>query len=110
MGGIGSGREAEVYSDTVEESLSLDVNWLVRIGIIRQGFRSDGTIGWETFGAASSTIGYETSCYIDTGYIRLLYTTSRIAFSRNYLSRKQKSCLFCDLFKLPSNFRKPLGC
>ena len=47
MGGMGSGREAEVYSGTVEESLHLDINLLVREGTIRKQSQTSGIISWD---------------------------------------------------------------
>ena len=73
MGGLGSGREAEVYSGTVEESLQLDVNRFVRSGVIRQGCKASGIIEWERLGKTTSSIGYETQCYAENGYVRLNY-------------------------------------
>jgi hypothetical protein len=78
MGGFGSGRQAEVYSGTVEESLSLDVNRFVREGIIRQECKTIGTISWSQFAGMTSSIGYEAYCDKDSGNIRLFYTLSHL--------------------------------
>jgi len=80
MGGMGSGREADVYNGTVEESLQLDINRFAREGSIRQGCRSDGIITWKgLFGSTTSSIGYTTQCYGENGHIRLHYTVSSLA-------------------------------
>lgn len=83
MGGLGSGREADVYSGTVEESLSLDVNQFVREGIIRQDCRTSGIITWPSFAGMTSSIDYEAYCDIDNGNIRLSYTMSHLIMGDN---------------------------
>jgi len=77
MGGIGSGRKADVYSGTVEESLQLDVNRLARDGIIRQGCHASGIISWESF-VGESSIAFETKCRLSNGQIILNYRVSRV--------------------------------
>jgi hypothetical protein len=74
MGGYGSGRQAEAYDGTVEESLSLDVNHFVREGIIRKECKTSGTISWPQFTGMTSSIGYEAYCDKDSGNICLSYT------------------------------------
>ena len=80
---MGSGREAEVYSGTVEESLHLDVNLLVREGTIRKQCQTSGEISWTRFGSTTSAIGYEAVCELDTGYLRLHYTISHLVLGEN---------------------------
>ena len=77
MGGYGSGREAHVYSGVVENCLTLDVNQLVKNGSIRHGCETGGVIGWENI-LRSSSIGFESQCYMENGYIRLQYMTSHL--------------------------------
>ena len=79
MGGIGSGREPEVYSGTVEESLSLDVNRFVREGIIRKGCQTNGIISWERLIGIEPSIGFESECFMENGYMRLQYKVSSLA-------------------------------
>jgi len=84
MGGLGSGREAYRYSGTVEGSLQLDVNRLVRDGTIRQGNQGNGVITWA--GLRPSSVGYEVQCFIENGYIRLQYTVSRMGWEDRVLN------------------------
>ena len=85
MGGFGSGREAEVYSGTVEECLQLDVNWFVRKGIIRQSCQTSGIISWERL-MVTSSIGYEAQCYLENGHIRLYYRTSSLTMGEQVIN------------------------
>ena len=78
MGGIGSGRKAEVYSGIVEESLHLDVNLLVRDGSIRQRCQTSGVISWDSLIGTGASIGYEAECCVENGNIQLKYRTSHI--------------------------------
>lgn len=78
MGGTGSGREAEVYSGTVEQSLQIDVNKLVREGAVRPDCQANGILSWEGFLGQTSSLGYEVQCYGENGHIRLMYTVSSL--------------------------------
>jgi hypothetical protein len=98
MGGLGSGRQAEVYSGTVEDALSLDVNWLVKEGIIRQGCKTNGIITWSQTAGITSSIGYESYCEIDSGNIRLSYTLRHMAWADSDIS------YYIDLVTTKPNF------
>lgn len=78
MGGIGSGREADVYSGTVEESLQLDVNQLARDGAIRPHCQINGILTWNNPIGEKPSIGYEIQTYGQNGHIRLIYSVSRL--------------------------------
>jgi hypothetical protein len=78
MGGVGSGRQPDVYSGTVEESLQLDVNRFVREGTIRKQCQTSGIISWERPIWIKPSIGFETQCFIENGYMRLEYAVSNL--------------------------------
>lgn len=78
MGGMGSGREAEVYSGTVEESLQLDVNKLVRDGHIKPYQNASGILAWKRLIGPDPSIGLKTQCYGENGHMRLIYTASSL--------------------------------
>ncbi len=47
MGGLGSGRWGfHTKRDTVEDCLSIDINWCIRKGFINPGHWSLGTLSW----------------------------------------------------------------
>ena len=78
MGGIGSGREANVYSGTVEESRQINVNNLVRDNSIRPHCQINGILAWNSPIGEKPSIGYEIQTYGQNGYIRLIYSVSRL--------------------------------
>jgi hypothetical protein len=86
MGGIGSGRKAEVYSGTVEESLQLDVNKFAREGVIKPHGQASGIIAWERLIGQTPSIGYEVQCYGENGHIRLQYTASCLAMGKRVVN------------------------
>ncbi len=86
MGGMGSGREAEAYSGTVEESLHLDVNLLVREGTIRKQSQTSGTISWDRPIGNKPSIGFEAQCYMENGYMRLQYTVTSLAMGEKIVN------------------------
>ncbi len=61
MGGLGSGRHWGCGRTTVEDGLTLDINKLVRDGIIRPAQWRSGTLRWTwvATGEESGSIGYE---------------------------------------------------
>ena len=79
MGGLGSGREAWVYNGIVEDSLQLDVNKLVTDRVISRYCQASGILSWKRSIFSTSSIGYETQCYIKNGYMRLIYKVSSLA-------------------------------
>jgi hypothetical protein len=91
MGGTGSGRKADVYSGIVEESSQLDVNTLVRDGIIGQGCHASGIISWTRFSGTSS-IGFETDCYMLNGHITLNYRVSQLGKSDQIINYPIELC------------------
>lgn len=98
MGGIGSGREAWAYSGTVEESLSIDINQLVRVGAINPYVNAIGTIAWRKQIGQDPAISFETQCYAENGHIKLQYTVSNIA------DRKKAIGYIVDLFTTKQHF------
>jgi hypothetical protein len=86
MGGIGSGRQAEVYTGTVEESLSLDVNRFVREGSVRKGCQASGIISWDRQIGIKPSIGFEAQCFMENGYMRLQYTVSSLAMGEQVVN------------------------
>ena len=56
MGGIGSGRPPMYRTNTVENCLSLDVNFLHRQGSLRNG--SAGSLQWSSNGRGLSSVGF----------------------------------------------------
>ena len=86
MGGMGSGREAEVYSGTVEESLHLDVNLLVREGTIRKQSQTSGMISWDRPIGNKPSIGFEAQCFMENGYMRLQYAVTSLAMQAQAVS------------------------
>lgn len=86
MGGIGSGREADVYSGTVEESLSLDVNRLVKEGSIRKQSQTSGIISWDRLIGIESSIGFEAQCFMENGYMQLQYKVTSLAMGEQVVN------------------------
>jgi hypothetical protein len=78
MGGIGSGNHGGRL--TVENGLMLDLNQLIRQGIVRPEGTGAGSIVWsETAGGRRremACIGYEADMDEESGWIRLRYTTT----------------------------------
>jgi hypothetical protein len=77
MGGFGSGK----YSNglTVESGLALDINALLRQGIILPGDRVSGTLGWRSdrTGEQRASVGYEASLLNPkAAWVRLHYAAS----------------------------------
>jgi hypothetical protein len=86
MGGMGSGREAEVFSGTVEKSLQIDVNKLVRDGAIGRGCQAEGTIIWKRNIGPDHSIGFQTYCYGENGHMHLIYKVSSLAMGEQAIS------------------------
>ncbi len=75
MGGSGSGRHADVYDFTVEDSLTLNINWLRRNdSLFAKGISSKWGVRWSRNGVVHSSVGYETNLGGASDYIRLMYT------------------------------------
>jgi len=86
MGGLGSGRPPDVYSGTVEECLSLDVNRFAREGSIGKGCQASGIISWDGPLGIKSSIGFEAQCFMKNGYMRLQYTVSSFAMGEQVVN------------------------
>lgn len=86
MGGMGSGREANVYSGTIEESLQLDVNKFVRDGAIRPHCQVKGITTWDRLIGTKPSIGIDIQCYGENGYIQLQYTVSNLTMGERVIS------------------------
>jgi len=86
MGGIGSGRQPDVYSGTVEECLQIDVNKLVAQGAVGPHRHTKGQISWESLLSNTSSIGYEAQCYGKNGHVDLLYETYSILYGKRTIS------------------------
>lgn len=86
MGGIGSGREADVYSGTVEESLQLDVNKLKRDGAIKAHIQANGILTWNRPIGEKPSIGYEIHTYGQNGHIRLIYSVSSLGMDEKAIN------------------------
>ena len=99
---MGSGREAEVYSGTVEESLHLDVNRFEREGIIRGQCQTSGIISWDRPIWNKPSIGFEIQCFMENGYMRLQYAVTSLVLS--YIFKPYTSTFSVKFFKV--NFPK----
>lgn len=86
MGGIGSGREADVYSGIVEESLHLDVNKLVKDGAIKSHIQANGMLKWNRPIGGKSSIGYEIQTFVQNGHICLIYIVSRLGMGEKAIN------------------------
>ena len=78
MGGFGSGRSGR--RPTVESARTLDLNQLVREGIIKAMTRTwNGTLTWRNIatGEVTSKIGYTSHVEQQSGHLRLNYTITR---------------------------------
>ncbi len=67
MGGYGSGRQPWAFNFTVEDSLALDVNYLVR-----NKRRTSGLLTWSRCGTPTASIWYQLN--LADEYVRLYYT------------------------------------
>ena len=86
MGGYGSGREASVYSGTVEEGLQIEITNFVKEGVIQPGCRTSGIITWKRFIGAAISIGYDNECFMENGHIQLNYRIANITGESQVLS------------------------
>lgn len=76
MGGSGSGRHADVYYYTVEDCVTLDINWLRRKNghLFEPNRWASGNINWSRNGVAYASIGYKASLETGNEHIILHYT------------------------------------
>lgn len=77
MGGYGSGRYPDTYNYTVEDCLTIDINWLKRKGHIKAGYSSSGILTWSRNGNVTSSLALTTHLDADPPYICLLYTWNK---------------------------------
>ncbi len=71
MGGYGSGSHPTVYQYRVEDSLTLDVNYL-----LRNRWRTGGMLSWSRCGKKIAAIGYKLN--VAENFVRLYYTWNQI--------------------------------
>jgi hypothetical protein len=95
MGGPGSGFRISKKT-TVEDCLTLDINKLVRKGIIQPGiWNNHGSLTWTNTatGETVSSVGYWVSTCGDTGpYFRLLYTIKSTGEELEYKITLETTC------------------
>ena len=88
MGGLGSGRDWWWNKKTVvEDCLGLDVNRLMKLGLLCSGIHTSGRLTWTNTatGEVASSCGYEVNTLNQhASWIRLYYTLTRSGESEDY--------------------------
>jgi hypothetical protein len=76
MGGSGSGRHADVYNYTVEDCLTVDINWMRRKNShsFIPNHSASGSITWSRNGIETASIGYKAYLETDNEHIIFHYT------------------------------------
>src|SRR5271165_6228565 len=76
MGGYGSGRSGG--RPTVEDSLTLDLRRLFKMGWLRPGAGTFGLLRWTTVstGREKASIGFQSQLGDDTGHVQLNWTST----------------------------------
>ncbi|MCG2777913.1 MAG: hypothetical protein L6406_19770 [Desulfobacterales bacterium] len=78
MGGYGSGRSwGFSKKNTVEDCRNLDINRWMREGIVKPNTHRFGVWAWYRDKKKVASIGYESDCDGNSGYIRLFYTWNK---------------------------------
>lgn len=94
MGGTGSGRYYRWNKkSTLDDYRNLDVNRLVKHGVIREGTIKHGSWQWmdTVTKEVKSSIGYESNTVCDSPYIRLHYSWTESKESFDYKIRLSKT-------------------